>query len=50
MDVTLAVCGATALAAGLLVAAFLPNPRPGRPAAEAPGAGPIARTPADARQ
>ncbi|MGW5351851.1 MFS transporter [Streptomyces sp. NPDC004031] len=42
MDVALAVCGAAALAAGLLLAVFLPNPRPGRrdprPAATAPAA------------
>ncbi|MFI0940715.1 MFS transporter [Streptomyces sp. NPDC021020] len=37
MDVALAVCGAAALAAGLLLAAFLPNPRPGRAETRAAG-------------
>ncbi|WP_327289023.1 MFS transporter [Streptomyces sp. NBC_01198] len=52
MNLTLVVCGAASLVTALLLAAFLPNPRPGRPApAEAaPTAETMAARPADARQ
>ncbi len=59
MDIALAVCGGTALLAAALVAAFLPNPRPGagplpdRDSAAGPGArtaDPVAPRAAGARQ
>ena len=59
MDMVLAVCGGTALLAAALVAAFLPNPRPGagplpdRDSAAGPGArtaDPVAPRAAGARQ